>query len=122
VNLENTKGDRHSLFIQVEQGYSIDVDESGFSITISAEGEAIFDGRASLLLTQPGAPSSQLPIDERVLDTDLDENFLDLEVLYIGKSEDDEGVAHQRLRAHSTLQRILADHMDWAPQYELPYR
>lgn len=74
-----------------------------------AIGDVLFDDKVSKILT---FFDSSAAVDAR-------EGLLDLEVLYIGKSDDVNGPANQRLDSHSTLQKILADHIDYAPSFEI---
>lgn len=73
-----------------------------------------FDDRPSRVLHDPRVSTAGQATGTTVLS-----KLLDLDVLYVGKSDNPGGVASERLPAHSTLQQILADHFDHAPAYEL---
>lgn len=49
----------------------------------------------------------------------IDANLLDLEVVYVGQSQDPQGAAQRRLKNHATLQSVLADSSFEAPHLEL---
>lgn len=85
----------------------------------SKSGETVFKGHSSSLLALPQVPVSLKSVDSRVNDTWIDEDLLDLNVVYVGKSEDVHGAVSNRLPAHSTLQRILADVHDFRPDLEI---
>lgn len=81
--------------------------------------ETVFQGNASSLLAGLELPVLLKSVDSRANDTGIDKDFLDLEVVYVGKSEDNNGAINSRLLAHSTLQRILAEVHDFQPNSEI---
>lgn len=97
------------------EAFDVECEEGGYSVSFVRDGTVVFKGKPSLLCTL------QAKVAEERADAEHDEaiDHLDLEVLYVGKSDDDRGVAHQRWSSHSTLQQILADHLDHAPGYEI---
>jgi hypothetical protein len=106
-----------SAIIKTDKSFETVAEEGGNFVRFedSVDGSILFDDRPSRLLHDPSS----------FLYGDLDEvrrvhsALLDLEVLYVGKSDDEGGVARSRLVSHSTLQQILANHLDHAPDYEL---
>jgi len=85
----------------------------------SKDGETLVQGHASSLLALSQLPVSLKSVDSRANNIGIDEEFLDLQVVYVGKSEDVGGAINNRLPAHSTLQRILADVHDFHPNLEI---
>jgi len=102
-------------FVRTDPPFDMTAEEGGQWIKISVGDDVIFDDRPSRLLHSLEIPVEGNPPDVAHVENDL----LNLEVLYVGKSNDDGGVIRRRLTAHSTLQQILADHIDHAPDYEL---
>lgn len=78
-------------------------------VRLRTRGEVSFRGRASRLI-QDGLINARQPMQEEELA--FLHQLLDLQVLYVGKSDDVRGVIRGRLRTHSTLQRILAEFGD----------
>lgn len=62
---------------------------------------------------------STMDLTTRMSATDLDASLLDLEVVYVGQSPDENGAASSRLRNHSTLQSILARTGQQSPHVEV---
>lgn len=80
---------------------------------VDSDGNVQFDGRASMLLQELFRFE-----DPSNADVNMVRAYLDSEVLYVGKSDDDRGVIG-RLKSHSTLQKILAQYMANHPDREL---
>jgi len=116
-DLENPAGETLAADLTPADGedFHVAYEEGGYSVSLSRDGTVFFTGKPSLLpnLKATGA------LDRVDAEEDPAIAHLDLEVLYIGKSDDNRGVAYQRLNSHSTLQQILADHLDHAPDYEI---
>lgn len=51
--------------------------------------------------------------------TELDEAIFDLEVMYVGQSQDAGGALRSRLQTHKTLQRVMADTQQNAPHLDV---
>ncbi|OII18432.1 hypothetical protein [Curtobacterium sp. MCBA15_013] len=102
-------------FVRTDPPFELTAEEGGQWLTLSVDDDVIFDDRPSRLLH-----SKEIPVEGNALDVaHVEDDLLNLEVLYVGKSNDDGGVIRRRLTAHSTLQQILADHFDHAPDYEI---
>lgn len=98
----------------------LSVEDGGLFFEIQdGTGQRLEYGRAAQLLTLNGSPTQLQGRHERAEEPLFDESMLDLEVLYIGKSDDEKGATERRLLSHSRLQQVLADHIDHAPDYEL---
>lgn len=93
----------------------IEIEDGGYYLKITTGGETVFDAKPSRLLHMSPFAS----FDDEKERLEMHKELLDLEVLYVGKSDDVEGALNKRLAVHGTLQRILADHSDHAPDYEL---
>jgi hypothetical protein len=116
LELENPVGERVIAHLESFDGNEFDIRslEGGLYVSVVQNGAVLFRGKPSELCTPPAKASGkgEAEGDEAIA-------HLDLEVLYVGKSDDEQGVAHQRLNSHSTLQQILADQHDHAPDYEV---
>ncbi|MDD9153991.1 hypothetical protein PUY80_15585 [Plantibacter flavus] len=99
---------------------SLEVFGNGGYFRAMKDGEAVFQGHVSSLLALRQIPVPLDSVESRTDDdTGIDEDFLDLRVVYVGKSEDIGGAINNRLPAHSTLQRILANVHDFHPDFEI---
>ncbi|MBA8815692.1 hypothetical protein FHX48_000744 [Microbacterium halimionae] len=133
LSIVDVRGDTHELHVVIKnpdgdeliitfEGFEAKmlVEDGGLFFEIqSTAGERLAYGRPAQLLTLEGTPTRLQDRRERAEEPLLDESMLDLEVLYIGKSDDEEGAVEHRLLSHSKLQEVLADHVDHAPGYEL---
>lgn len=117
--VKNPDGDEVTVIIEGFGG-QLSIEDGGLFFEVQSEtGERLEYGRAAQLLTLEGSPTRLQGRRERAEAPLFDESMLDLEVLYIGKSDDENGAAERRLLSHSKLQEVLADHIDHAPDYEL---
>ncbi|KRA24033.1 hypothetical protein ASD65_06055 [Microbacterium sp. Root61] len=119
VVIENPDGDAVTLIYEGFQGQFLLEDGGLFFEIHDTNDERLAEGRAGQLLTLDGSLVQLQRPQARAEAPIVDETLLDLEVLYVGKSNDDKGVTERRLLSHSKLQQILADHVDHAPGYEL---
>lgn len=78
-------------------------------------GETVFEGRPSMLMQTLFLHHDDW--DESVLGAMRD--WLDLDVLYVGKSDDEGGALGGRLQSHATFQRILAEYSENHPDREI---
>ncbi|MFC4225465.1 hypothetical protein [Lysinibacter cavernae] len=120
-SLQSSTGESPTFHAVLAEGVHVEAEIGGRFVKCLHDGVVTFEGRCGLLLTddvfmssnwadpQPeGIPAASEPPRLSAAELEDIDGLLSLEVLYVGKSEDVDGVG-KRLNSHSTLQKILAD-------------